>query len=142
MSLLGGVGSIRNIIKFSVEPIKQTILSTVTTLVSSLIIAGLVIFSSIQLLRQFESYILQNYANGNSILAIIYGLVVIVGLVSLYNILSGNGKKHESEPAKIIPETPVDAILHGFMSGFVEGFDKYKDREFTQVKDINISKGA
>ncbi len=124
MSLIRRVGFLRNVMGFSLEPFKRTLLSTITILVSSLIIAGVVIFSLIQLLRQFETFVLQNYNNGETILTLLYGLLVVVGLLSLYLIFSTSRKRREPELPKYIPTKPVEAIVGGFMDGFVEGLQR------------------
>lgn len=124
MSLIRRVGFLRNVMGFSLEPFKRTLLSTITILVSSLIIAGVVIFSLIQLLRQFETFVLQNYNNGETILTLLYGLLVVVGLLSLYLIFSTSRKRREPELPKYIPTKPVETIVGGFMDGFVEGLQR------------------
>ncbi len=136
MSLLGNlrkVGLARGLINSAVDPIKSTLTSTVTTMVTSLIIAGVIIFSLIQLFRQFENYVLQNFENGESILTLLYGLVVIVGLISLYIIFSGKGKK-EKKLEKRIPDHPIDAIFTGLIDGFADGIRGQNAKQITPIR--------
>ncbi|OQW48877.1 MAG: hypothetical protein A4S09_12985 [Proteobacteria bacterium SG_bin7] len=95
--------------------------SAVLILVSGIIIAGVVLYSLIQLCKQLEIFILQSYESGESILAVIYGVVVIAGLVALFLLSSRSRLKGAKNSRVPIKHEPLEGIISGFVNGFYSG---------------------
>lgn len=140
MALLIKQGS-QNMINSTLESIKRVMKSTISIVVSGIIVAGMVLYSLIQLLKQLEIYLLQNYENGESLLTMIYGIVAIVGLTTLFFLFSRSNKTKSAPEVKIEHE-PIDGIISGFISGFYSGLKSERQREQKEESLRVLQRGA
>jgi hypothetical protein len=123
MALLIKRGS-QGLVNYTVESAKRAMKSSISILVAGIILSGIVLYSLIQLFKQFEIYILQNYEYAETILTAIYGVVVAGGLVGLYLIFKGQRRPEEVLPVARVQHEPIEAAITGFINGFVTGMKR------------------
>ncbi len=133
MALLFKQGS-QSVINSTLESLKRAMKSTISIVISGIIVAGIVLYSLIQLLKQFEIFILQNYENGESLLTMTYGIITVLGLVTLFLLFSKTKSNKLIVPDVEIKHGPIEGIISGFISGFYSGLKSQKETPLRIVK--------
>lgn len=133
MALLFKQGS-QSVINSTLESFKRAMNSTISIVVSGIIVAGIILYSLIQLLKQFEIFILQNFENGESLLTMTYGIITILGLVTLFLLFSKSKSNRSKRPEVEIKHEPLEGIISGFISGFYSGLKGQKEKPLRIIK--------